>query len=568
MRLAALRGPCKIFLVLKRMHVPSTQLKSPWAAALLLLLLPLLLLSFHAFVTETIDDSRFQVNIDPDYQYLLSAIDLSRLDESRMVLHPGTTVQLLAHVLMKARFWITGSRAEDFATSVLRNPGAYLNLLHHAFSLVNIGLVWLFGFLAFKITQSMRYAFFFQSLPFLFAPLFIFGFRKVSSDVVLVSACLALAWLLLKTIHGQHAKPLIEKRLALSIAFGLLIGFGAATKITFAIMAVIPLVLIPTLVGKAGFLMTAGVGFSLFTLPAVSIFPRLGGFLGRILTHKGIYGRGRPSLFDAKDFAGNLWQLVRENFPFMIFMLLSVVVILFCLVGWARKGKSIDIWKEADFKALCAVTFAQLVNALMIMRHFKSKYLIPALGLTALTVYLLDRNLQWWNHLGVSNSRLFAKFMGMRSWILGTMIVVALLQSGLQLHAFYRQRQQRLNEARMIEKKLQGEFRGYAIVYYYNAASMIYGLKFGNDWTPLYHCKLQSLYGDQFFYNRSRRTLTGWNPKGRVALEMLRRKFNDRIVFYGSPFAVLEKKKVCKAPSFPLRDACGGEEITLYRYEH
>jgi hypothetical protein len=542
--------------------------KTSRAALLPLLALPAVLLSFHMFFTVTVDDGRFLINTDPDYAYLLSAIDLSRLGKSRMVMHPGTTVQWLSHWVMKARFLVAETDAVDFATSVLKHPQDYLNLLHHAFSMVNIGLLWLLGLFVYRGTRRLRLALLFQSLPCLFAPLAISGFRKVSSDIVLLSACLVLAWILLKAVHHRPDEEKIIERFSLAIALGLVLGFGMATKITFAVMALIPLVLIPSLLGKALFLLVTGAVFWLFTLP---IFPSIhffGNFLLRIVTHRGIYGHGPSSLFNWHDFRDNMLSLSRENFPFILYLLLSSVVIGWSIARSAAWGKKVRIWKETNFRALVAVTGAQIIGVLMVARHFKSKYLIPALAMTVVGVYLLNRHLEWLNNRDVFSSPLSKKLFAWRERALVFFIGISLIGSALQVSAFHRQRRERLSEARMIEKKLQGEYRGFAVVYYYNAAALVYGLKFGNEWTPLYAKSLGQLYGERYFYHPSKRIIHGWSPKKRITLEKLKKKHAGRVVFYGTPFSAFRGKTNWKKPDFPLQDIAGGKGITLYQLKY
>ena len=550
------------------MRVKTVWMKATWARLLLLMALPGLLLAFHAYFTRTVDDSRFLINTDPDYAYLLSAIDLSRLGKSRMVMHPGTPVQWLSHLLMKARYWLCASKADDFATSVLKNSGAYLNLLHHAFSLMNIALLWLFGFLAYQITRRMGFALLFQSLPFLFAPIAISGFRKVSSDIILVSASLLLAGMLLKTVHAQQAHGPSSKRLALAIVFGLVVGFGMATKITFSIMAIIPLVVIPSLLGKAAFILMTSAVFWLLTLPISPAIHFFNSFLLKIMTHRGIYGHGPVSLFNLRDFFTNMFSLCRENFTFILFILFSVAIIGFSITASASRERKIQIWKEPHFRALAAVTLVQVVGVLMVARHFKSKYLIPAFALTAAGIYLLNRHMEWLKHQQLALGTLWKKAILWRAKLLGTFIVLSLLNSALSIGVYHRQRLERRSEARMIEKKLQGEFRGFAVVYFYNAASLVYGLAFGNEWTPLYARPLERLFGEQYFYNPGNGAIHGWSRKNRITLETLKEKTDNRIVFYGMPFPVLSAKTNGRVPDLPLRDVAGGKGITLYQLDH
>jgi len=191
---------------------------------------------------------------------------------------------------------------------------------------------------------------------------------------------------------------------------------------------------------------------------------------------------------------------------------------------------------------------------MVVARHFKSKYLLPVLCLSGLTLYLVNEILtdrsekkrsRWISHAGI----LF--------------VVFSLIYTAQGVKKFYRLRSDKLKESIAIGKKLQSEFRDYQIIYYYGASSVIFGLEFGNQWTPAYRTLLREMYGDNYFYNVSNGVIYHWGGKRGVTAEDLNARFNNKYVFFGAPFHRLKQK--IKEPGVRLRDVFRGEHLTLYR---
>jgi hypothetical protein len=524
---------------------------------LIFLVIPLLLLSIHLYFTGTVDDHQNAISIDPDYAYLISAIDISRLSRSRMVLHPGTTFQMMSHAVMRCAHRWSDHFAVDFKTSVLKRPVFYLNVLQHTFSGLNILLVFLLGIFTYHISGKIVMGLLIQSTPLLsFWPI-IFGFRKVTTDAVLVSVCLITVLVLVKVLHSELDRKGIYKYAAV---LGLVSGFGLATKVPFLVLLVIPLVILPSLIPRLVYILTTVAGAVVFTLPILPMYSKMYKFLYGISTHMGIYGHGKEAIIDLNAYFSNLWQLVKENLPFILIVLGALVLIILVMASpEKRKGAAGSI----QFKMLCAVTLAQVFGILMVTRHFKSKYLIPVLCLSGLAIYLIYIHLRWLVPPGRASG-------SGQKWPFRWIYPAAVIFFGLSflftiqgVGQYHIQRSHKLKEAIAIREKINNEFKDYCRVYYYAAPFKIFGLEFGNNWTPIYADALKKFYGDRYFYNHLKQEIYNWQSWNRVSLEKLKALFSNKIILVGHPFDRFREH--IKGLPFPTKNVFGGNYFTIFK---
>ena len=82
-------------------------------------------------------------NLDPDYFYLLDALNILNLTTPGHVYHPGTTVQWLAALILKISH--PASSSDALTGLVLADPEAYLGLISVFFITLNGLALWGLG---------------------------------------------------------------------------------------------------------------------------------------------------------------------------------------------------------------------------------------------------------------------------------------------------------------------------------------------------------------------------------------------------------------------------------------
>ncbi|MGD2090362.1 MAG: hypothetical protein PVH61_29565 [Candidatus Aminicenantes bacterium] len=525
---------------------------------LLFLVIPLLLYFIHVYFTRTVDDHHYAINTDPDYAFLLSSIDISNLEKSNMVLHPGTTLQVMSHLIMRCAYVFSDNSEDDFQTSVLKNPVFYLNNLHRTFALFNIILVLFMGIFTYKITKKILFSLLIQFTPLLSSQTIILGLRRLTADVILVFISLTMVLILIKILHEDFDK---KKIYIYSIVLGLVTGFGLATKITFIMLLVVPLIIIPFFIPRIVYILSSMISGFIFTLPISSIYIKIYKFLHRIFFHTGIYGRGEEAIIEPNKYMANLFQIVKENLPFIIILFISIVIIILTYIS-AENWKTVmmNIW----FKLLFAITLTQIFCIMVVAKHFQSKYLLPVLCLSGLLLYTLYKNFNW-----IYQKKTFSSSTRIRRLIYfaaSFFLFFSFINTFFGVAKFHHMRSSILKESIEIHRKIKNEFKDFGIIYYNTAPTVIGGLEFGNRWTPVYADALREIYGDRYFYHIVTQNIYNWGRKNKVSLEEIKVKYNNQIIFLGYPFDYFFRWKVpIQMPYFPLKDVFMGKYFTVYK---
>ena len=177
---------------------------------------------------------------DPNYIYLFNGINLAtQYGKIGHYDNPGTPVIVLSTVVMKITYLFRNSN-DDFPIDVLKNPQNYVNVIAWTFTVFNAFLIFLLGFFILKTTNDLSYSFLFQSIPYLSKVIFIYCFRLVSPEPVLLGSAILLIILFLwkyylnKSFGDITFKYAKNQKITLDkfmILFALLLGFCLAAKI-------------------------------------------------------------------------------------------------------------------------------------------------------------------------------------------------------------------------------------------------------------------------------------------------------------------------------------------------
>jgi hypothetical protein len=528
-------------------------------------IIPIFLLIIHVYFFKTVDNHKYKIHIDPDYQYLVSSIDISNLKNSRMVLHPGTTVQIMSHIIMKTIYLFSSKSGDDFQTAVLKDPVSYLNILNSTFVLLNIILVLWLGLSVYNISKKIIVSLLIQFTPFLSSQTIIFGFRKITADIVMIFASLLMVLFLVKILYID--RYIFKKRVYIYLFFlGLISGFGIATKVPFVFLLIIPVIILPKYIHKIIYIVSTIVCGFLFTLPIAPIYYKTYKFYYKIFTHTGIYGRGEKRIVDLNDYILNLSKILVENLPFVLILIASMAYLIYIYFSTENRKATV---RDISFRLLFSITIAQLLGIFVVAKHFKSKYLIPVLCLSGLLLYLIyshfgkARN-HLWDHYPASQKKKYLK--GLYSGIV-CFLIFSLLFTLIGVIKFHHRQADKLRASIAIQIRMENEFSNYGVIYHYYAPSVIFGLEFGNRWTPIYTKRLRELYGDQYFYNHfsQRFYIYNWHKRDKVSLQQIKKIYQKKVIMVGKAFHQFSKD--LKIPPFSLRDVFGGGYFTIYKFE-
>jgi 4-amino-4-deoxy-L-arabinose transferase-like glycosyltransferase len=415
--------------------------------------------------------------MDPGYAYLMNSLNLANLRRPYFFGHPGTPVHEVGAVVI--RLMNLGSSKAAMTQNVLRDPERYITAINGVL-VVFCGLcVLIAGYVALDVTGSLFAALLIQATPFVSVTT-LAGLTSARPEPLMIGVAMlivAVTLLTLKFGADRHS-------LRYAIAFALLVGIAVAAKVSFAPVALLPLIILPSRKSRLWFLLATAVVFLVSIIPILSppLVREMIAFMFNLASHTGRYGSGQAGFIDPSSYVSAATKLVRDDALFFIIMAVGVVVL-------ALKSKFQSLG-TARRRILIAVTAAQLLQLLLVAKHPHSRYLIPGLALAGLNLVLLA---------DAFAEKLPAAFRWAPALLIGLTIAGVQFWTSGNLFRELRSDQRIQSEAYAAVNR---QFPNVPVVTYYTASSPYYALAFGEEWGGnLFGAELQKLYPNQFFYN-------------------------------------------------------------------
>ncbi|MEI8049105.1 MAG: hypothetical protein WCI92_17110 [Bacteroidota bacterium] len=473
---------------------------------------------------------RTKYGTDPESAYLLNGINIACGKAVGHFDNPGTTVQMYSAAVISVTH-LFRHPGTDLQTDVLSNSEFYIEVLRKGFILLNACILLLLGLFAFSVLKNFWAGLLLQVAPFLSVTLIEECFTKVAPEQMLFTAVAVLIILLLRFYVSDD-----RGNRKFSLLFGLLAGFGMATKLTFLPVLIIPFIVLKGQRNKWLYVGAIIPSFVLFTLPAVTGYLHMANWFLNLGTHTGTYGSGSTGFIDPAKYMSSLILIVKNNKVLVIVMILAALVLLFAnFIG--RKQRTAKSKKELSI--LISLLVAQFGSILMVAKHYQSNhYLFPALslvGFVLIFIYLLI------------SSRLQEKGRSVLSKSFPVLVAIVigfavLNKPDLTLaYEGYRSSNQSTNET---FARLDREYKSYVKVYYYPVSFNEYAsLKWGNVYSKQYSSeKLMELFPEGLFYNVAENSFQFWEIN--IPAKELIKKYGGRILLVGGPLNYEDFKKV------------------------
>ena len=487
---------------------------------LCLLIMPAVILLAGVLVERLHGPSWLGANLDPEYAYLMTFVNILHRTPSGMMLHPGTTLNMYGSGIIWGgyRARLLAGATESLQRDVLGNAEVYLDYV--CMALVSMAAIscLLSGILVLASGRKWSQALLIQSTPVFFAACLV-ALSKTVPENMLVSIGLLLAgWLCVMVCPDRlTSKPWHAGVL------GLLIGFGVATKVT-ALSWLGLLWIVPSLAGLGVALGGVALAFCLGTLPIWPQYLDLAGWLGRSVTHAGKYDTGDVGVPALADMASNFVDALRAEPVFIVLacMLigLSVVFVLKYLCG--SKSDS----HRAKMRVSLAFGTTVLLQLVLVTKQFEAHYLVPAMMLVPVGLLLLfSRRRPVVGANCFSNPRIVIS--------LATIVVGLAL---LRLSAWARDVDVKLKASHEIDRIISEQYPDCQVISYYRASGR-YALAFGAEWTQWLHAEsLSEMYPSAIFYDMWRDRFYGYDGSHTRASIRARLRCGERILLRGSPF--------------------------------
>jgi len=536
------------------------------------------------------------MNYDPDYTYLLNALNLARMKKVGHIDHPGTTVQITGAIVLRALHLLRFSPKEDLQTDVIKNPELYLSVINKVFLGLNALMLMILGIGIYCLTTNLPISIIAQLSPFLPSTYaaFLFGLSGVKPESFLFLASLLFVFIIIIYAYKDTEKlgsfisnTRYIRRFSpdslLMISFAVVSGFGLATKFSFIPLLVIPLIALPTYKSKLKFIAGTSISFIFFTLPIIKEYRKVFGWLVSIGTHAGAQGGGAEKVVDLNIFISNFKALfsIERIFIFILFFSICVLTVGYVL-PWFRKASS----KNIHFKLLLAVSLAQILGLVMVCKvsmGWQFYYLLPVSGLSGgalILIILCMRQLFYGYKFGLADALTTQRFkhiiLNLDSRLLLLLIIIPFLfyTRMNEIRVVYNWKLQERNRYLSVYVKAENEYKDYAKVYYLSSSSPAFALRLGSD--PIYAVNyddivkesnseiFKKLYPDIYFYNIFKGTFSNWENE--IPFEKLLSRYSNKIIFQGPRFEELfsrftaDSQERLVKPHLLLRDIFKGED--------
>ncbi|MFH1118808.1 MAG: hypothetical protein V1775_03225 [Bacteroidota bacterium] len=502
---------------------------------LFFLYLSLLIIPATLFITS-LDTIRvrekvwYDAGYDPEYAYLFNSLNMARFRLAGHIDHPGTPMQMAGGMVLQGA-WMFDHRDESLTNAVIAEPEHYVRLLNTATAIAGSLALFIVALLLFRKVQNIWYSFILQLTPFISGFVLFNGFTRVTQEMMLMAASLALAAVSLYCffkLEGENNKRFI-------ILFGIVSGFGMASKILFAPLLIIPLILLETVKAKKRYIIIAMISFVVFTLPVIRLYPNIAYWIFRLFIHTGRYGSGDIGIIDTSGYLGNLSDLFRIS-PVLSVIFFGSVFVFFTDVFLKIFNKRRP--DPAALRLLLAVTVAQAAGFLLVAKQPKEAYLLPYECLAAVNVIIIF-------HILISSIQ--GKVLRMAlSGVFTLLIAIAVVPYGLarKSEIYSADKNSAWEHAWLAATSNPGKE---AVIFAHPGSSPVAGLYFGNVYSlRRYDRDLQRAFPDYYIFDGVTKEIYHWE-KMPISLESIFMKYQGRIRYIGpndKPFPEFSQQKI------------------------
>jgi hypothetical protein len=436
--------------------------------------------AFLAITTRNLQGPYYLAfNFDPSYAYLMNSLNIACGERPGHIHHPGISVQLLGGCILKISSVINRlhSGPKDICLEVLENPEKYLLMISN-FLIFLVGVtVFLFGWTIYFYTKRLFLAIVTQAFPLSFPPI-IDHLTRVEPEPLLTATAYSLAALMVPVITNTDFNLGNSRRT--TILFGIIIGFGVVSKISF--LPFILLVLVfrgyrARFIALTAFLLT----IILLTIPIWDKTADIFDWIVRLTTHSGKYGKGDfglPTPIQLFHTAKSLFGLVPDLF-YLIPLLFAAIII------------NLKYTLSAGLKRLLPVLTIVLICHLAINVKHPSPaghYLIPIMAFSGFLIFSIVLSLSKWN----------------TKLLVGVITIVSIINvftAAGNLKRVLLKYQSKHKNFSIIQEVATKNY-GCSIVSYYRSSSPKYALMFGDGYARNAHKHyLMQIYPDYISYN-------------------------------------------------------------------
>lgn len=384
-----------------------------WRRALALCAVPISIAAAHAWTARSITPLWMGGSTDPTYPYVLNALLVAEGRPPALATHPGTPLQVLGAVVLRVTHALSGSRL-SLKDHVLTDPERFVGgiraVLLCLFLLADI----LLGWSAYRLTRSVACAWAAQA-----APLASFlGSRTmltVMCEPLLLSLGIVLsAWTMLILARASPDPTTRDATVA-----GTVMGLGAATKVLFAPVGLLPFLVLRTGRQRIVFAACAVAAFAVGIAPLGSRAGAAAAWMASSIFRTGLdtggYGEGPPGFVDLRLFSRVFVHFLTGEWATYA---LSAAALLTVLILWRTPPEARPVRR-----VLLLTIGIQILILAQSAKSMGPHHLMSAVSLAGLVVALTHRlastTLPSWPRLpAIGSAVVFAFLVGRHAWLI------------------------------------------------------------------------------------------------------------------------------------------------------
>jgi hypothetical protein len=447
-----------------------------WRRALALAAVPLAIAAAHALTARSITPLWMGGSTDPTYPYVLNALLVAEGWPPALATHPGTPLQLLGAAALHVAHALSGS-PPSLRDHVLTDPERFVAAIRGVLLCLFVLADVLQGWAAYRLTRSLACAWAAQAAPlasFLGSRIML----TVMCEPLLLSLGLLLsAWTMLIVARSSPAPTTRDAAVA-----GTVMGVGAATKVLFAPMGLLPLLVLRSGRQRIVFAVCAAAVFAMGIAPLGSRAGAAAVWMASSIFRTGLetggYGEGPAGVVDLRLLSSVLLHFLAGEWALYA---LSAAALLTALILWRIPPEAGPVRP-----ALLLTIGIQVLVLVQSAKSMGPHHLMSAVSVAGLVVALTHRlasvTLPSWPRLpAIGSAVVFAFLVGRHAWL---------------IH-WYVDHRAPVRPGAVAAAGMASRFGMDRVVQGYCVSTIASNLAMANDWTwRAYTADLERLYPD------------------------------------------------------------------------
>ena len=455
---------------------------------IVLSIIPVSLLLYSVIMRYAEGPFYFNTLYDPCYVYLINSLNLAQFIAPAHFDHPGTPVQIIGAIVIKITH-LFNNKTGDISVDVLSDPEYYLSMIHITLAIINSIILYISSLIIYKATKNIYVSLLLQLSPFI-SYMVSYELSVITAETFMISVIMLLIAYSIKFIYTEKSS-----KTNFVIIFSLVSGLGLATKITFAPLFVIPLILLKGIRDKLKYTFLTSLSFILFFLPSISNIGYFLNWIKSLFLFDGLYGKGNPVIIDISASIVNLKNIFAEDILFGIIYFLIVLTFLITYQSIKKSGITDSV--RSEIKLLFAILISMSLQILIVAKHYSGHYIVPALMLSMTGLYLCVRL--------YSNSGFRFSGKGRTDFVYASILAIIITITAVDTFFNYKQQSSLRNNAQETIEFIKTHSADGTLVSSYGSSSISYALAFSTYWagenTFKYKEIIHDIYPEDLYYD-------------------------------------------------------------------